>query len=61
MLVRWLQDRYGIRTRNVIGHNESLSSPYHHENVARLRSQTHGDWTHGDMQVYRGLLRSHRP
>ena len=26
-LVAWLQDRYGIRTRNVIGHNESLAQP----------------------------------
>ena len=43
-LVRWLQERYGIRTRNVIGHNESLRSPYHRERVARLRSQTHGDF-----------------
>ena len=30
--------------RDVIGHAESLSSPYHHERVARLRTQTHGDF-----------------
>ena len=42
-LTRSLQGRYGIRTRNVIGHAESLTSPYHRERVARLRSQTHGD------------------
>ena len=29
---------------DVIGHAESLSSPYHHERVARLRTQTHGDF-----------------
>ncbi len=55
-LTRWLQSRYGIATRNVIGHAESLSSPYHHERVARLRSQTHGDWSHADMQRYRAKL-----
>ena len=37
-LTRALQGRYGIATRNVIGHNESLSSPYHRERVARLRT-----------------------
>src|SRR3954468_2909841 len=42
-LTRWLRCRYGIAIKNVIGHNESLSSPYHHENVARLRTQTHAD------------------
>jgi beta-N-acetylhexosaminidase len=57
-LTRWLQRRYRISTRNVIGHNESLSSPYHHERVARLRTQTHGDWRHPDMQTYRRRLRS---
>src|SRR4051794_23844046 len=40
-LTAWLKCRYHVRLKNVIGHNESLSSPYHHENVARLRSQTH--------------------
>jgi N-acetylmuramoyl-L-alanine amidase len=55
-LTRWLRCSYGIKLRDVIGHNESLSSPYHHENVARLRSQTHGDWKHADMQVYRSKL-----
>ena len=56
-LTRWLQQRYGITTRNVIGHNESLSSPYHRERVARLRSQTHGDMRHATMVRYRRLLR----
>ena len=55
-LTRWLRCRYGIAVRNVIGHNESLSSPYHHERVARLRNQTHADWKHADMQVYRRRL-----
>jgi N-acetylmuramoyl-L-alanine amidase len=56
-LTRFLQGRYGISTRNVIGHNESLSSPYHRERVARLRHQTHGDFRHATMQRYRRLLR----
>jgi beta-N-acetylhexosaminidase len=56
-LVRWLRCRFHITIANVIGHNESLSSPYHRERVAALRSQTHGDWTHADMQVYRRRLR----
>ncbi len=56
-LTRWLQARFGIATRNVIGHNESLSSPYHRENIARLRRQTHGDMRHATMVRYRRLLR----
>ena len=55
-LTRWLQGRYGIRRRDVIGHAESLSSPYHHERVARLRSQTHGDFARPAMRRYRRKL-----
>jgi len=57
-LTRWLRCRFGIALRNVIGHNESLTSPYHHELVARLRHQTHGDWVHADMVRYRARLRA---
>jgi N-acetylmuramoyl-L-alanine amidase len=56
-LARWLRCRYDIQIKNVIGHNESLSSPYHHEDVPALRNQTHGDFNHADMQIYRGRLR----
>src|SRR3954453_7328423 len=56
-LTAWLRCRYGIALKNVIGHNESLSSPYHHENVARLRTQTHGDMQHASMRTYRRRLR----
>jgi N-acetylmuramoyl-L-alanine amidase len=56
-LTRYLRCRYGIKVRNVIGHNESLSSPYHHEDVPSLRNQTHGDMRHGTMVRYRHLLR----
>ena len=55
-LVRWLRCRFGIKIRNVIGHNESLSSPYHREDVASLRTQTHNDFNHADMNVYRHRL-----
>ena len=55
-LTRMLQGRYRIRTRDVIGHNESLSSRYHRERVARLRRQTHGDFARGAMQRYRRSL-----
>jgi len=55
-LTRWLRCRYSIRVRDVIGHAESLSSPYHKEKVARLRTQTHGDMSHAAMQRYRRKL-----
>jgi beta-N-acetylhexosaminidase len=57
-LVRWLRCRFNITVNNVIGHNESLSSPYHHENVPALRSQTHNDFNHTDMEIYRARLRA---
>jgi N-acetyl-anhydromuramyl-L-alanine amidase AmpD len=52
-LTRWLRCRFHIPIADVIGHNESLSSPYHHERVASLRSQTHSDFMHADMVIYR--------
>jgi beta-N-acetylhexosaminidase len=55
-LTAWLIGRYGIQLRNVIGHNESLTSPYHHERYAAWRCQTHGDWNRKDMTVYRARL-----
>jgi beta-N-acetylhexosaminidase len=55
-LVRWLRCRFHIPIKNVIGHNESLSSPYHHEDVPSLRTQTHDDWNRHDMRIYRHRL-----
>jgi N-acetylmuramoyl-L-alanine amidase len=55
-LVRWLRCKYHVAVRDVIGHNESISSPYHREDVASLRTQTHSDFNHADMQVYRRAL-----
>ncbi len=56
-LTRYLRCRFQIRLRNVIGHAESLSSPYHRERVPSLRHQTHGDWNRRSMRVYRRKLR----
>jgi beta-N-acetylhexosaminidase len=55
-LTLWLMHRFGISLPNVIGHNESLTSRYHRERYAPWRCQTHGDWTHADMQSYRARL-----
>jgi N-acetyl-anhydromuramyl-L-alanine amidase AmpD len=55
-LTQWLRCRYGIALKNVIGHNESLSSPYHHDLVPAFQHQTHSDWRHADMLRYRSLL-----
>jgi len=55
-LTRWLQDRYGVRDRDVIGHAESLSSRYHRERVARIRNRTHGDMAPATMRRYRRML-----
>ena len=57
-LARWLRCSFHIPVGDVIGHNESLSSPYHHENVPALRAQTHSDFNHADMQIYRHRLRT---
>ena len=55
-LTRWLQGRFGILARDVIGHAESLSSPYHHERVRAMRKRTHGDFAPATMRRYRGML-----
>jgi beta-N-acetylhexosaminidase len=55
-LTRWLMAKFHIRARDVIGHAESLSSPYHRERVARLKRQTHGDFVRSSMRVYRAKL-----
>jgi len=55
-LTVWLMSRYHIALGDVIGHNESLTSPYHHELYPAWRCQTHADWTGADMNRYRSLL-----
>jgi N-acetylmuramoyl-L-alanine amidase len=55
-LTLWLMQRLHIGLANVIGHNESLTSPYHKELYRPWRCQTHGDWSKADMDVYRAKL-----
>jgi hypothetical protein len=57
-LTRALQGRFGIATRNVIGHNENRESPYHRERVPSLRRQTHQDFPKAVMDGYRRRLRA---
>jgi len=57
-LTLWLMSRYRISLPNVIGHAESLTSRYHRELYAPWRCQTHGDWQHADMVVYRAKLQA---
>jgi N-acetylmuramoyl-L-alanine amidase-like protein len=56
-LTLWLAQRFRIKLANIIGHNESLSSPYHRERYAPWRCQTHQDWKRADMMIYRDDLR----
>ena len=60
-LTQWLRCKFGIPVRDVIGHAESLSSPFHRELVPSLRHQTHGDWRHSSMRAYRRALAGHGP
>jgi len=55
-LTLWLMMRFHISLPNVIGHAESLTSRYHRELYPAWRCQTHGDWRHTDMVVYRREL-----
>jgi beta-N-acetylhexosaminidase len=56
-LTQWLRCRFGLPVEQVIGHNESLSSPFYKELDPRFKGQTHGDWNKADMDVYRSDLR----
>ena len=55
-LTRWLQARFAIPPRHVIGHAEALSSPFHHERVKAMRERTHGDFARATMRRYRERL-----
>jgi N-acetylmuramoyl-L-alanine amidase len=57
-LTVWLMARYHISLGDVIGHAESLTSPYHHELLAAWRCQTHADWQTPDMNRYRAMLKA---
>lgn len=56
-LTRWLRCTQSIAIKNVIGHNESLSSPFHMERVAKLKNQTHADFPRKKMNIYRSRLK----
>jgi len=56
-LTLWLMARYGIELRNVIGHAEILTSPYHQELYPQWRCMTHSDWQHRDMKIFRRKLK----
>jgi len=56
-LSRWLRCRYDIKIKNVIGHAESLSSPYHREKIQAMKNVTHGDFKRKSMHSYRRELR----
>ena len=55
-LTVWLMSRFHISLGDVIGHSESLTSPYRRELYTPWRCQTHADWTQADMDRYRRLL-----
>lgn len=56
-LTRWLRCTQKIASKNVIGHAESLSSPFHMERVSKLKNQTHGDFPRPKMNIYRSRLK----
>ena len=55
-LSRWLMARYGIHLGDVIGHAESLTSPYRRELYPAWKCQTHGDFARQTMDRYRARL-----
>ncbi|HET8593456.1 MAG TPA: peptidoglycan recognition family protein [Solirubrobacterales bacterium] len=55
-LTQWLRCRFGIPVEGVIGHNESLSSPYYKELDPRFKGKTHGDFNRASMDTYRAEL-----
>jgi beta-N-acetylhexosaminidase len=57
-LTLWLMHTYGITIGNVIGHAETLQSPYHHELYPSWRCLTHADFPHWAMHKYRQRLRT---
>jgi N-acetylmuramoyl-L-alanine amidase len=56
--LQWLRCRSSIPVADVIGHNENREHRLHRERVARLRTQTHGDWTRAQMRLVRRDLRA---
>ena len=55
-LTAWLLARYHVQLGDVIGHNESLTSPFHKELYPGWRCQTHADFPRVAMDEYRARL-----
>ena len=56
-LTMYLMARFGINIGNVIGHRETLDSPYHRELYPSWRCLVHADFPHWAMHKYRRRLR----
>jgi N-acetylmuramoyl-L-alanine amidase len=56
-LTLWLMQKFGINIGNVIGHRESLDSPYRFELYRSWRCLVHADFPHPAMRKYRHRLR----
>jgi hypothetical protein len=56
-LTLWLMAKESIGVGNVIGHAETLESPYHRERYPSWRCLTHSDWQRPYMQRFRHRLR----
>jgi hypothetical protein len=56
-LVAWLQDRYAIRTADVIGHAMANDSPYFKDLQGWVNDHT--DWLERDVREFRQRLRAH--
>ena len=55
-LVHRLRCTYGIPVRGVIGHSESLGSPYYRERVPSAKGKTSPDFSRKTMRTYRKKL-----
>jgi beta-N-acetylhexosaminidase len=56
-LTLWLMQRYDINVGNVIGHAETLQSPFHEELYDDWRCMTHADFNRGEMRIFRRRLK----
>jgi beta-N-acetylhexosaminidase len=57
-LTLWLMRMFHVDIGNVIGHNETLYSPFRHELVPSWRCLVHADFPHWAMHEYRTRLRA---
>jgi beta-N-acetylhexosaminidase len=55
-LTRWLRCKFNLPVKDVIGHNESLTSPYYVEHLSSWRGRTHQDFNHADMNIVRAAV-----